>query len=431
MPEAPTLDLTYSQMPALSERLTPLQRTLAESYQRVFMRGNRTDDLLIFSGLINEIADSQDAKRPALGYVEATKLTEQVGALQASEDELTGKLKDVRELLESLEFDQDKSRAILKEALGEDANIDTRPVYESIVQLFRKSQLEASTANDSSLQDELTLLKDQLAEATKVVEESQHAKQEKYAALHFEFRPKLEQFFGSQAQTQSIEDCFRNLIARHKHSETDISKAREHLISVLGEEQVDAVPMADGVLMLKARYSGACARIKQLEAQVGQLQASAVPQAPVISLQSPSALDTPSAADASNQPCKLLPVETPVAVGVAVVEAPDEPKVEEVKRGPGRPKKVVFVEKMEVSELAKKFYLQGVPVLGDLKRKLPDVAQLAYGDGLTISGISRQLRLGLTEASDVLRVVDRCLEVKKEVGATQEEFMAALEEVSA
>lgn len=266
MPEAPTLDLTYSQMPALSERLTPLQRTLAESYQRVFMRGNRTDDLLIFSGLINEIADapgpvwhvgvdlSQSDHRELLEYRQRLSefpnpdgselegpellgfiiswhdsyrtdnqlLCRQIKELQASEDELTGKLKDVRELLESLEFDQDKSRAILKEALGEDANIDTRPVYESIVQLFRKSQLEASTADDSSLQDELTLLKDQLAEATKVVE--QH--------------------------------------------EANSRKAREHLVSVLGEQQVDAVPLADAVLMLKGRYSGACARIQQMEAQV-------------------------------------------------------------------------------------------------------------------------------------------------------------------
>lgn len=321
MTDTPTL----VQMPTLSERLSPLQRTIAESYQRVFMRGNRTDDLLIFSSLINEIADSlvpvwkggvdladsnadQELERLKSAIDEfktwdqnipvdyparvrflihseqahadkVDELDRQLIAQRNSEDNLSGKLKDAKELLESLQNDQEWSRAVLKEALGQQANVDSRSVHESIVYLLSQVALDKVMREDTSSADEIALLKDQLKEAT--------AAQEKYNALQAELRPKLEPIFGRQAQTESIEDCFRNLIARYNERESDIAKSREHLISVLGEAQVDGVPLSGAVLVLKGRYSGACARIAQQEAALAQkptvvVEASKEPASPAI-----------------------------------------------------------------------------------------------------------------------------------------------------
>jgi hypothetical protein len=463
MPEAPTLESTITQMPALSERLTPLQRTLAESYQRVFMRGNRPDDLLILTGLINEIADAPLPKKlrgsdigcfdadeeefrqidesllkfehPDAGepetraglidfilecyneYVSTNKqLGNQLKALQESEKGLTEKLRCAQEAAEQSEGKYQALVAVMGKHFG---NHPEFHVSDDLAEYLDRSLLHSvgsikETDAYNLLQNEITLLKDQLKDAAGIINS--------YESLHNEFRPKLEPFFGRQALTESIDDCFRNLVARHIRNETGIQKAREILISVLGESQVDGVSFEDAVMVLKGRYSGSCARIKQLEAQIGSK--AGVSERVIengqhirdigVGFKSELIVDPPSPAQ-------------------AVVEVQEEPKLKEAaeaKRGPGRPKKPVFVEQTDLSDLAKKFYLRGVPVLGDLRKHLPNVAQLAYGDGLTVTSIAKSLQIGLSDASDVLRVVDACLEVKRETEATQADFMAALEEVA-
>jgi hypothetical protein len=395
-----TLDITKVQIPALSERLTPLQRTIAESYQRVFMRGNRTDDLLIFSGLINEIANAPAPVWNVGVDLGESDVDRQIKALQDSETDLTKKLRLIqsdlalaenviepfrKELFAAERVDRDLAHLIsrlmfvwnkhkedgytLKSSVTEqrEAKEQAEGKYQTLIAVMGKH-----FGNDPAfhLADDMAQFLDSSVQS--LIEELEQAQEgvkrvslnaEKYDQIHDDFRPKLEPIFGQQALSQSIEDCFRNLIAR---------------------------------------YNGACARITQLES----LMAPAVNEV--------KAEGTPLS------PCALIEVQ----------EEPEQEAAAEVKRGPGRPKKPVLVEHTDLSDLAKKFYLRGVPTLGDLKKHLPNVAQLAYGDGLTVTAIAKSLQIGLSDASDILRVVDSCLEVKRETEATQSAFMAALEEVS-
>lgn len=55
-------NLDPKELPPLSGNLTNLQRTLAETYQRVFVNGNRIDDAMILTSLINEVADRKQGE---------------------------------------------------------------------------------------------------------------------------------------------------------------------------------------------------------------------------------------------------------------------------------------------------------------------------------------------------------------------------------
>lgn len=58
-------NLDPKELPPLSGNLTNLQRTLAETYQRVFVNGNRIDDAMILTSLINEVADRKQVEGEA------------------------------------------------------------------------------------------------------------------------------------------------------------------------------------------------------------------------------------------------------------------------------------------------------------------------------------------------------------------------------
>ena len=239
--------LTLEQIPVLSDKLTPLQRTLAESYQRVFIRGNRMDDLLIFSSMINEIAESPKlAWNIGVDYAECQS-DRQLKALQESEDKLTEKLRESQEAKEQLDGRYRAIIAVINKYFGQEAPFE---VDGDAAQFF-----------DDYIQNA-----EQVAGSLEITSTGQG----KYDALQSEFRPKLEPIFGTLAQSQSIEDCFRNLIARYYDYEKSFKKSREILASVLGEEQTSSVPLEDAVLLLKARLSGANSRIHQLEELIRQ-----------------------------------------------------------------------------------------------------------------------------------------------------------------